>query len=68
MLFALLGTPKDAAEFHAALTRIIEREERIAWLMQSAKTGAGWFVAIGAAVIMVRDILPILLRALTGAP
>lgn len=67
-LLKALGQPDEVEDRIKAIDRLNERQERIEWLIAGAKTAAGWFVGIGAAVVMAQPILRWALTALTGAP
>ena len=67
-LLRQIGTAQQAGEFHEAISRVIEREERVKWLWQSLKAASGIFLGVGGAIILLRDVLPLVLRLLSGAP
>jgi hypothetical protein len=64
-LLKLLGSPRNAEEFHAALTTMTKRNEWWSTARSLIKEQLAWIVLITAAVFALRDLLPWLAERLS---
>lgn len=59
---------EEMAEHDEAVKRMVKREDRWFWAWSVATMLGKWLIGVGGAVILFRDVLPIIWRAFGSAP